>query len=186
MYISRFHWSTWQNRRSNSSNHSFIAMHFIILQVNKRWASAILLRICYEWNTRWGITTAFPLQWGHNALDGVSNHQSHDWLFTQPFFRHRSQKTSKLRVTGLCAQRAGNAEMFPFDDVMFVGVVTACTNRTEINSGQCTRKLLHQGFHVECPHPCSKFYGGLTNIDNYMQITPDLYLCMSLSSLSRW
>ena len=44
-------------------------------------------------------------------------------------FRHRSKKTSKLRVTGLCAgnspeagefpaQMASNAEMFPFEDVI--------------------------------------------------------------------
>ena len=45
------------------------------------------------------------------------------------YSRRRSKKTSKLRVTGLCegsspvtgefpAQRASNAEMFPFDDVI--------------------------------------------------------------------
>ena len=44
-------------------------------------------------------------------------------------FRRRSKKTSKLRVTGLCAgnspvtgqshaQRASNAEIFPIDDVI--------------------------------------------------------------------
>ena len=44
-------------------------------------------------------------------------------------FRRRSKKTSKVRITGLCegnspvtgefpAQRASNAEMFPFDDVI--------------------------------------------------------------------
>ena len=41
------------------------------------------------------------LQWRHNERDGVSNHQPHDCLFTL-LFRHRSKKTSKLRVTGLC------------------------------------------------------------------------------------
>ena len=60
------------------------------------------------------------LQWRHNERDSVSNHQSHDFLFNC-LFRRRSQKTSKLRVTGLCAgnspvtgefpaQRASNAE----------------------------------------------------------------------------
>ena len=60
------------------------------------------------------------LQWRHNEWDGVSNHQRHDCLLNR-LFRHRSNKTSKLRVTGLCegihrwlcefpAQRASNAE----------------------------------------------------------------------------
>ena len=60
------------------------------------------------------------LQWRNNDLEGVSNHQPHDCLFIR-FFRRRSTKTSKLRVTGLSegispgtsefpAQRASNAE----------------------------------------------------------------------------
>ena len=42
------------------------------------------------------------LQWRHNGRDGVSNHQPHDCLLNR-LFRRRSKKTSKLRVTGLCA-----------------------------------------------------------------------------------
>ena len=60
------------------------------------------------------------LQWLHNGLDGVSNHQPHDSLLNR-LFRRRWKKTSKLRVAGLCvgnsqgtgefpAQRAINAE----------------------------------------------------------------------------
>ena len=55
----------------------------------------------------------FPLQWRHNGLDGVSNHQPHHCLLNHLFWR-RSKKTSKLRVTGLWrefpAQMASNAE----------------------------------------------------------------------------
>ena len=62
------------------------------------------------------------LHWRHNDHDGVSNHQPHGYLLKR-LFRHRSKKTSKLRVTGLCArnspgtgefpaQRASNAEFF--------------------------------------------------------------------------
>ena len=40
------------------------------------------------------------LQWRHNERDGVSNHQPRDCLFNR-LFRRRSQKTSKLRVSGL-------------------------------------------------------------------------------------
>ena len=61
-----------------------------------------------------------PLRCGHNRRDGDSNHQPHDCLLNR-LFRRRSKKTSKLRVTGLCAgtspltgefpaQRASNAE----------------------------------------------------------------------------
>ena len=42
------------------------------------------------------------LEWSHNEHDGVSNHQPHDCLFNR-LFTHRSKKTTKLRVTGLCA-----------------------------------------------------------------------------------
>ena len=75
-------------------------------------------------------TMATALQWRHSGLDGVSNHQPHHCLLSR-LFGHRSKKTSKLRVTGLCAgnspetgefpaQLASNAEMFPFDDVIMV------------------------------------------------------------------
>ena len=41
------------------------------------------------------------LQWRHRERDGVSNHQPDDCLLNR-LFRHRSKKTPKLRVTGLC------------------------------------------------------------------------------------
>ena len=52
------------------------------------------------------------LHWRHNELDGVSDHQPHDWLLTY-LFRHRSKKTSKLRVTGLCAGNSPVTGEFP-------------------------------------------------------------------------
>ena len=59
-------------------------------------------------------------KWRHNEHDGVSDHQSHDCLLNR-LFRRRSEKTSQIRVTGLCvgnspatvefpAQMASNAE----------------------------------------------------------------------------
>ena len=64
--------------------------------------------------------TSCYLHWRHNERGGVSNHQPNDCLLNR-LFRRRSKKTSKLRVTGLCAgnspvtgefpaQRASNAE----------------------------------------------------------------------------
>ena len=55
---------------------------------------------------------AFPLQWRHNGRDNVSNHQPHDCVLTR-LFRSRSKKTSKLRVTGLCAGNSPGTGEFP-------------------------------------------------------------------------
>ena len=53
-----------------------------------------------------------PLGWRHNERDGVSNHQPHDCLLNRLFGR-RSKKTSKLRVTGLCAGNSPGTGEFP-------------------------------------------------------------------------
>ena len=52
------------------------------------------------------------LQWRHNELDSVSNHQTHDCLLNR-LFRTRSKKTSKLRVTGLCVGNSPGTGEFP-------------------------------------------------------------------------
>ena len=68
------------------------------------------------------------LHWGHNDHDGVSNYQPHGCLLNR-LFRRRSKKTSKLRVTGLCAGNSPGPvnsphkgpvtrKMLPFDDVI--------------------------------------------------------------------
>ena len=52
------------------------------------------------------------LQWRHNEIDSVSNHQPPDCLLNR-LFRRRSRKTSKLRVTGLCAGNSPVTGEFP-------------------------------------------------------------------------
>ena len=52
------------------------------------------------------------LQWLDNEFDGVSNHQPHNRLLNR-LFRHRSKKTSKLRVTGLCEGNSPATSEFP-------------------------------------------------------------------------
>ena len=70
----------------------------------------------------------YTLQWCHNGLDSISNHQPHDCLLKR-LFRRRSKKTSKLRDTGLCVENSPETgefphkgpvtrKMFPFDDVI--------------------------------------------------------------------
>ena len=52
------------------------------------------------------------LRWRHNELDGVSDHQPHDCLLNRLLGR-RLKKTSKLRVTGLCAGNSPETGEFP-------------------------------------------------------------------------
>ena len=69
------------------------------------------------------------LQWHHNGLDGVSDHQPHNCLLNCSFGR-RSKKTSKIRVTlafvrGIHRSPVNSPQKgpvtrktFPFDDVI--------------------------------------------------------------------
>ena len=52
------------------------------------------------------------LRWRHNGRDSVSNQQPHECLLNRLFSR-RSKKTSKLRVTGLCAGKSSGTGGFP-------------------------------------------------------------------------
>ena len=83
----------------------------------------------------------WSLHWRHNDHDGVSNHQSHGCLLNR-LFRRRSEKTSKLRVTGLCAGNSPGPvnsphkgpvtrKMFPFDDVIMMQVDVILTGRVD-------------------------------------------------------
>ena len=59
---------------------------------------------------RWRLSETLP--WRHNGRDSDSNHQPHDCLLNR-VFRRRSKKTSKLRVTGLCAGNSPGTGEFP-------------------------------------------------------------------------
>ena len=54
----------------------------------------------------------FPLLWRHNGRGSISNHQPHECLLSR-LFRCRSKKTSKLRITGLCAGNSPGTGEFP-------------------------------------------------------------------------
>ena len=58
------------------------------------------------------------LQWRHNELDGVSNHRCLHCLL-DCWFRRRSKKTSKLRVTGLCARNSPVTDEFHIQKASF-------------------------------------------------------------------
>ena len=64
---------------------------------------------------RWILNMAYrygSLRWRHNDHAGVSNHQPHGCLLNR-LFRRKSKKTSKLRVTGLCAGNSPGTGEFP-------------------------------------------------------------------------
>ena len=52
------------------------------------------------------------LEWPHNGLDSVLNHQPHDCLLNY-LFRRKSKKTSKLRAIGICAGNSPGTGEFP-------------------------------------------------------------------------
>ena len=79
---------------------SFIYVSVVTLMLSV-WR-ALFIRKIYE----------NSLRWRHNGRDGVSNHQLHDCLLNR-LFRRRSKKTSKLRVTGLCAGNSSGTGEFP-------------------------------------------------------------------------
>ena len=70
------------------------------------------LKCCLKYCVILDCVIMAPLQWRHNGHDGVSNHQPHDCLLNR-LFRHRSKKTSKLCVTGLCVGNSPGTDEFP-------------------------------------------------------------------------
>ena len=62
--------------------------------------------------TGWKELLNSALLWRHNGRGSVSNHQPRDCLLNR-LFRCGSKKTSKLRVTGLCAGNSPETGEFP-------------------------------------------------------------------------
>ena len=67
---------------------------------------------CMWWRWDREQIVTISLQWRHDGCDGVSNHQLYDCLHNR-LYRRRSKKTSKLRVTGLCAGKSPVTGEFP-------------------------------------------------------------------------
>ena len=89
------------------------------------------------------ILSPSSLHWRHNDHGGVSNHQPHGCLLNR-LFRRRSKKTSKLRVTGLCAGNSPGPvnsphkgpvtrKMLPFDDVIMILGGSPGPSRTKLS-----------------------------------------------------
>ena len=97
-----------------------------------RWHIHLIFQIMMQFDFSWTRAPDMPAnltsRWCHNGRDGVSNHQPRDCLLKR-LLRRKSKKTSKLRVTGLCAgnsPRPVNSpykwpvtrKMFQFHDVI--------------------------------------------------------------------
>ena len=101
---------------------------FYILQCVACWIIMYSYVLCQKWRIKHVQSIDVTLQWRHNGRDSVSNHQPLDCLLNG-LFRHRSKKTSKLRVTGFGRgihrwlvnsphKWPVTRKMFPFDDVI--------------------------------------------------------------------
>ena len=74
------------------------------------------------------------LRWRHNDHAGVSNHQPHGCLLNRSF-RRKSKKTSKLRVTGLCAGNSPGTGEFPAQMASYAENVSVWWRHNDILQG---------------------------------------------------
>ena len=88
-------------------------MAIVTNNAHKPAARAILDSFCPSncITKRWR-QKSLPLRWRHNGHYSVSNHQPHHCLLNR-LIGCRSKKTSKLRVTGLCAGNWPGTGEFP-------------------------------------------------------------------------
>ena len=100
----------------------------------------------------WWYLRRCSLEWRHNELGGVSDHQPQDCLL-KLLFRRRSKKTSKFRVAGVFVENSlvtgefpHKGPMFPFDDVIMLMVLSFGQIGNEILSLLfCTFFVLKKG-----------------------------------------
>ena len=79
--------------------------HFVC--VPSQWETTLQCNVVSHW-----LDAFTTLPWRHNGPNSISNHQPYDCLLNH-VFRRRSKKTSKLRVTGLCAGNSPGTGEFP-------------------------------------------------------------------------
>ena len=93
------------------------------------------------------------LQWRHNECDVVSNHRRLDCLLSR-LFRHRSKKTSKLRITGLCEGNPSVTGGFPLKGPLmlkmfpFYDAIMWC--QAEMNKSWFLHHMMHLSLDPKC------------------------------------
>ena len=117
---------TWERSRPLKEYHTFVTSPLTVLM----WPGMI--------DRKWSPELSLTFQLRHNERHGISNHRHLDCSLNS-LFRRTSQKTPKLRVTGLCEgnppvtvdshhNRSATRKMFPFYDVtMKIRVITFTT-----------------------------------------------------------
>ena len=104
-----------EHRHENQSTSTKHDILWVYRKSNAIWHASENYIIVYIFIMEMNVTqfiTLTSLQWNHDGRDGVSNHQPHDCLLKRTF-KCRSKKTSKLRVTGLCAGHSPVTGEFP-------------------------------------------------------------------------
>ena len=95
-------------------------------------------------------STQISLRWRHNDHAGVSNHQPHGCLLNR-LFRRKSKKTSKLRVTGLCAGNSPGTGEFPAQMASYAENVSIWWRHHVIFYKKWTNHLLGLGSENKSP-----------------------------------
>ena len=111
------HWKKELSWCQNKNKTSLVTSEVVILTTSRLLPQVPKKRRCktagfvvlFSLSLKWAKAS---LQWRHNGRDGISHHQLHDCLLNG-LFRRISKKTSKLRVTGLCAGNSPVTGEFP-------------------------------------------------------------------------
>ena len=123
------------SQRSKTRSFNF----FLWSAPEQRFLQTIETPLMRRYRTHYDATViSHSFRWFHNDHGGVSNHQPRGCLLNC-LFRCRWKKTSKLRVTGLCAGNSPGPvnsphkwpvtrKMFPFDDVIMLWQLLCSTD----------------------------------------------------------
>ena len=105
----------WDNGLSPERHQAIIWTNTLILLIKIHTFSFMKMHVKMSSGEWWPSCLGFNvslLLWRHNGNGSDSNHQPHECLLNR-LFRRRSKKTSKLRVTGLCAGKSPGTGEFP-------------------------------------------------------------------------
>ena len=94
------------------------------------------------------------LRWRHNGCDSVSNHRPRHCLLSR-LFRRRSKKTSKLRVTGLCAGNSPGTGDFSAQMASYAENVSIWWRHHGCYRAWMSNGIAHQTIFIVTQYPCS-------------------------------
>ena len=155
--------STWWRHHDNLLSHWPYAITWTIGWSDQSGSFTHILQLFY-WHLimaeqrqypNWCCCRISALHWRHNERYGVSKHRRVHGLL-ECWFRRRSQKTSKLRTTGLCAGKSPVTGEFPAQNASNAENISIWWRHHQRdsksrNSDLTTlrpRGILHYGHHV--------------------------------------